>query len=232
VTARREHHHRDVTGGWLRAAVFGVLDGLVSNSLLVVGVAAGSDATGAVVLAGLAGLVSGAVSMASGEYISVRSQNEATAAEIDLERRELARAPKAETAELAAIYRNRGVDAHVAQEVARQLSRDPEVALRVHVQEELGVDLDNLPSPFTAAGSSFGAFSVGALIPVLPYLLGATSLWLTLVVTAVGLFLAGAIISGITRRSPAYFGLLILGIGMAAAAVSYGVGSLVGAGVS
>jgi VIT1/CCC1 family predicted Fe2+/Mn2+ transporter len=230
-TAEHHHDHRDVTGGWLRPAVFGVMDGLVSNTALVAGVAGGGAPPRTVLLAGLAGLAAGAFSMATGEYVSVASQRELTRAEIEVEKRELARVPAAEEAELAGIYRSRGVDAATAAEVARQLSLDPEQAWRVHAREELGVDPDDLPSPWTAALSSFGAFTAGALVPVLPYLLGATSLLVPVLLALVGLFLAGALVSRFTDRSALYSGGRQLVLGAAAAALTYAVGSLVGTGV-
>ena len=226
------HGHRDVSGGWLRPAVFGAMDGLVSNVSLISGVAGGSASAHTVRLAGLAGLVAGAFSMAAGEYTSVRSQNEAMHAEIAVERRELARAPRAEAAELERVFRRRGVEPDLAAEVVRQLSRDRDIALRVHVQEELGVDVDKLPSPWVAAISSLGAFAVGALIPLAPYLLNATVLWISLVVSAVALFVAGAVVSRFTTRSALYSGTRQLLLGAGAAAVTYGVGHLVGTSVS
>ena len=229
--ASPEHHHehRDVTGGWLRPAVFGVMDGLVSNTALVAGVAGGGASSDTVLLAGLAGLAAGAFSMATGEYVSVASQTELTRAEIEIEKREIARVPAAEQAELAAIYRSRGVDEATAAEVARQLSRDPDQVWRVHAREELGVDPDDLPSPWTAAGSSFAAFTVGALVPVLPYVLGADSLLVSVVLALVALFLAGALVSRFTDRGALYSGGRQLLLGGAATALTYGVGSLVGA---
>ncbi len=229
--AEHHHEHRDVTGGWLRPAVFGVMDGLVSNTALIAGVAGGGVASRTVVLTGLAGLAAGAFSMATGEYVSVASQSELTQAEIDIEKAEIARVPEAEEAELAAIFHGRGVDLVTAKEVARQLSVDPEQAWRVHAREELGVDPDDLPSPWTAAGSSFAAFSMGALVPVLPYLLGATSLLLTVLLAGLGLFLAGAAVSRFTSRSAVYSGLRQLLLGAAAAGATYVVGAAVGAGV-
>ncbi|MCW2778614.1 MAG: hypothetical protein JWN17_2339 [Frankiales bacterium] len=228
-----EHHHdhRDVTGGWLRPAVFGVMDGLVSNTALIAGVAGGGVATHTVVLTGLAGLAAGAFSMATGEYVSVASQSELTQAEIDIEKAEIARVPEAEEAELAAIFHGRGVDLATSREVARQLSADPEQAWRVHAREELGVDPDDLPSPWTASGSSFAAFSVGALVPVLPYLLGATSLLLTVLLAGLALFVAGAAVSRFTSRSAVYSGLRQLLLGAAAAGATFVVGSAVGTGV-
>ena len=227
----RHHEHRDVTGGWLRPAVFGVMDGLVSNTALVAGVAGGGAPPRTVLLAGLAGLAAGAFSMATGEYVSVSSQDELTRAEIEVEKRELRRVPEAEQEELAGLYRARGVDAATAAEVARQLSRDPEQAWRVHAREELGVDPDDLPSPWLAAGSSFGAFTAGALVPVLPYALGSTSLLLPVLLALVGLFLAGVLVSRFTDRGALYSGGRQLLLGGAAAAVTYAVGSAVGTGV-
>jgi VIT1/CCC1 family predicted Fe2+/Mn2+ transporter len=226
-----DEHHRDVTGGWLRPAVFGVMDGLVSNTALVAGVAGGGAPPRTVLLAGLAGLAAGAFSMATGEYVSVASQVELTEAEIEVEKRELARVPLEEEAELARTYVQRGVRPDTAAEVARQLSADPEQAWRVHAREELGVDPDDLPSPWVAAGSSFGAFTVGALVPVLPYLLGATTLLVSVVLALVALFLAGALVSRFTDRTALYSGGRQLLLGGAAAALTYAVGSLVGTGV-
>ncbi len=218
-----------MTGGWLRPAVFGVMDGLVSNTALIAGVAGGGAAPRTVLLAGLAGLAAGAFSMATGEYVSVASQTELTRAEIEIEKAELLRAPAAEQAELAGTFRSRGVDADTAREVARQLSLDPEQAWRVHAREELGVDPDDLPSPWVAAGSSFAAFTFGALVPLLPYLLGATTLLLTVVLALLALFGAGALVSRFTDRSALYSGGRQLLLGAVAALLTYGVGSLVGA---
>jgi vacuolar iron transporter family protein len=225
------HSHRDVTGGWLRPAVFGVMDGLVSNTALIAGVAGGGASSSTVALAGLAGLVAGALSMATGEYTSVASQSELALAEIAIEKRELARVPEAEEAELAGMFRARGVDEPTAREVARQLSADPETAWRVHAREELGIDPDDLPSPWLAAGSSLVAFSLGALVPVLPYLLGATSLALAVGLALVALFLTGALVSRFTARGWLYSGTRQLLLGAAAAAATYGIGSAVGAAV-
>ena len=231
VPPEHHHDHRDVTGGWLRPAVFGMTDGLVSNTALIAGVAGGGVSPRALILTGLAGLAAGAFSMATGEYTSVASQTELVRAEIEIEKAEIARVPQAEEAELAAIYRSRGVDDATARAVARQLSADPEQAWRVHAREELGVDPDDLASPWTAAGSSFVAFALGALVPVLPYLLGATSLLLAVVCAAIALFGAGALVSRFTNRSALYSGLRQLLLGAAAAALTHLVGQAVGAGV-
>lgn len=228
IQAEIHHEHRDVTGGWLRPAVFGAMDGLVSNFALIAGISGGKASPHTIELAGLAGLAAGAFSMAAGEYISVASQSEMTQAEIAVERRELAVNAKAEERELAMLYQARGLDPELAAEVARQLSRNPEEALDIHAREELGVDPDNLPSPYVAAASSFVFFSIGALIPVLPYLLGASLLWPSGILAVVGLFGAGALVSRVTARSWWFSGLRQLLLGCAAAAVTYGVGALIG----
>jgi VIT1/CCC1 family predicted Fe2+/Mn2+ transporter len=226
------HSHRDVTGGWLRPAVFGVMDGLVSNMALVAGVVGGGSTGKAVVVTGLAGLVAGACSMASGEYTSVASQTEAAQAEIAIERVELKRNPGGELAELTRIYMSRGLDADLAHQVAVQLSKDPEIALRVHVRDELGVDPDDLPSAWIAAASSFAAFSLGAFVPVLPYLLGAATLWPALLLCALALFGTGALVARITVLSGWMGGGRQLVLGAGSAAVTFVVGWLVGVGIA
>jgi VIT1/CCC1 family predicted Fe2+/Mn2+ transporter len=228
VVVEMHGHHRDVTGGWLRAAVFGAMDGLVSNFALIAGVVGAGAPARMVVVTGLAGLAAGASSMAAGEYVSVASQAELMAAEIKVERREIARNPAGERHELALLYEARGLDRDLAEQVAEQLSRDPEVAWRIHVREELGVDPDDLPSPRVAAVSSFAAFSVGALLPLLPFLLGLHSLTTTVAVSAVGLFASGAVVARLTTTSGWYGGLRQLLLGAAAALVTFGIGWLVG----
>ncbi|MFB7086659.1 VIT1/CCC1 transporter family protein [Streptomyces sp. NPDC056296] len=228
---RDNHTHRDVNGGWLRPAVFGAMDGLVSNLALMTGVAGGAAGQQTVVLSGLAGLAAGAFSMAAGEYTSVASQRELVEAELDVERRELKKHPADEEAELAALYEARGVEPDLAREVARQLSRDPEQALEIHAREELGIDPGDLPSPSVAAVSSFGSFALGALLPVLPFLLGASALWPAVVLSLAGLFLCGAVVAKVTARSWWYSGLRQLALGGAAAGVTYALGSLFGTAV-
>ena len=225
------HQHRDISGGWLRPTVFGMMDGLVSNFALIAGVAgAGSSVSvHAVSLAGLAGLVGGAFSMAAGEYVSVQSQNESAQAEIEVERHEIKINSGAEQAELAQMYVERGVEPALARQVAAQLSRDPDQALTIHVREELGMDPQGLPSPWTAAGSSLLSFSLGALIPLLPYLFGARVLWLSAVLALVALFVAGAVTARFTERGWLFSGTRQLVLGGLAAAVTYGVGQAFGA---
>ena len=222
------HQHRDVSGGWLRPAVFGAMDGLVTNVSLIAGVGGGGLARQTIVLTGLAGLAAGAFSMAAGEFVSVSSQNELVAAEVEKERTELERNPHGEQAELAALYKVRGVDPDLADEVARQLSRRPEEALRVHVREELGVDPHELPSPVTAAAASLATFAVGALIPLLPYLLGFSFLAAALVVAAIAAVVGGGLVARITAR-PFWRGALRqLALVAVAAALTYAIGSLAG----
>jgi len=231
---RIEHEHGDVTGGWLRPAVFGAMDGLVSNAALIAGVAGGTrdhaDNT-VVVLAGLAGLAAGAFSMAAGEYVSVASQSEAAELEVAKERREIVDHPDDETAELAATLEDRGVDPEVAREAAAQIHRDLDNAVAVHSREEFGIDPDELASPMVAAVSSFVSFAVGALLPVLPYLLGAQSLVPAMVLALVALFACGALVTRFTSRPWWYGGLRQVLLGGAAFALTYGVGMGVGAGL-
>lgn len=228
-----DHEHGDVTAGWLRPAVFGAMDGLVSNFALIAGVVGGTSGnhSSEVVLAGLAGLAAGSLSMAAGEYTSVASQAEYTSKEIEVERQEIQENSGAEQAELAQIYADRGIDPQLAAAVAAQVHADPELAVAVHAREELGVDPDNLPSPVVAAVSSFISFAIGALIPVLPYVLGATSLLPALIMSMTGLFACGAVVSSVTTRTWWYGGLRQLVLGGAAAALTYLIGGLVGASI-
>jgi vacuolar iron transporter family protein len=223
------HQHRDVSGGWLRPAVFGAMDGLVTNVSLIAGVGGARVSVHTIILTGLAGLSAGAFSMATGEYVSVSSQNELVAAEVERERIELATHPEAEQAELAALYKMRGVDEDLADEVARQLSRHPDEALGIHVREELGVDYRELPSPFTAAGASLLTFAVGALIPLLPYLLGFASLAGAVILAAVAAFVGGGLVARVTDRPFLRGAVRQLVLAGVAAGLTYLIGTLVGA---
>jgi vacuolar iron transporter family protein len=225
-----DHEHPDV-GGWLRPAVFGAMDGLVSNVALIAGMAGGTRHLGdssAVVLAGIAGLVGGAFSMATGEYVSVASQSEAAQREIARERVEILRNPVGESAELARTYVAKGLDPLLADEVARQIHADVENAVSVHAREELGVDPNDLPSPRLAAVSSFAAFAVGAFIPLLPYLLGSTTLLPAALLTLVALFGCGAVVSHVTVRPWWYGGARQVLMGAGSATVTYTLGLLIG----
>ena len=225
-----DHEHPDVTGGWLRPAVFGAMDGLVSNFALIAGVVGGThgDHSSQVVLAGLAGLAAGAFSMAAGEYTSVASQAEYTAKELEVERIEIIAKPRAEQAELAQMYVDRGIDRELALAIAEQVHADPSVALQVHAREEMGIDPDRLPSPVLAAVSSFVSFAVGAALPVLPYVIGSASLVPSLIVSLLALFACGAVVSRVTTRSWWFGGLRQLVLGGVAAALTFAIGDLVG----
>jgi len=222
------HSHTDVSGGWLRAAVFGAMDGLVTNTALVAGVGAAVSSE-TVVLAGVAGLVAGAVSMALGEYTSVSTQNEQLDLEISKERRELHVHPWEERAELIELWRSRGLDRGLAEQVADQLARDPEQALREHARAELGLDPDEKPSPWTAAWLSFVCFALGALIPLLPYLFGLDEVWAAVAVGGAGLFFSGVLSARFTARPWWSGGLRQLTMGLLAAGLTYLIGSWIGA---
>jgi VIT1/CCC1 family predicted Fe2+/Mn2+ transporter len=222
-----EHHHADVSGGWLRAATFGAMDGLVTNIALIAGVGGGGLGRHGLILTGVAGLVAGAISMGIGEYTSVQTQNEQIAGELAKELRELEVNPEGEADELVQIWTARGLPESLARQVADVLKTNPAQALRVHAQEELGVVPDELPSPWTAATSSFVCFSVGAVIPLLTYLLGFDSLVAALTVGGAGLFAAGAIVAGFTGRGWLVSGLRQLVLGALAAAVTYLIGTMI-----
>jgi VIT1/CCC1 family predicted Fe2+/Mn2+ transporter/rubrerythrin len=232
--ARGERWHRSARSGTLRASIFGVSDGLVSNLSLVMGVAGASGDGGFILLAGVAGLLAGAFSMAAGEYISMQSQRELFERQIELERAELEAMPEEEQRELAALYVAKGFSTEEAARISARMFADPETALDALVREELGLDPDELGSPWGAAGGSFLAFCVGAIVPVIPYLFGGGTVAFvaSFGVSLVALFLVGAAVSLLTGRSTLFSGFRQLGIGAAAAAVTYAVGSIIGVGVA
>jgi VIT1/CCC1 family predicted Fe2+/Mn2+ transporter len=208
-----------------------VSDGLVSNLSLVMGVAGAVSTTPSfIVLAGIAGLLAGAFSMAAGEYISMQSQRELFEHQIALERAEMEAMPDEEEAELAAAYRAKGFPADEATRIAHRIFRDPETALDTLVREELGLDPDELGSPWRAAAGSFVAFAIGAAIPVIPFLFGGgTAITLTsLALSLAALFMVGAGVSLLTGRGMLFSGLRQMGIGLGAALVTYLIGSLIG----
>lgn len=225
-----DHHHADVSGGWLRPAVFGAMDGLVTNIALISGVGGGGASRHVIVLTGIAGLVAGAISMGLGEYTSVRTQNEQVAGEVAKERRELERHPVAEAEELAQRWIERGLSPDLARQVATAVAENPEEALRIHAQEELGVNPHDVPSPWIAAVSSFVCFSIGAVLPLLPYLFGFNNLWPALIVGGLGLFVTGALTSRFTKQRWWFSGSRQLVLGGVAAAATYGIGHLIGVG--
>jgi len=223
--------HRSAFGGGLRAAVFGVDDGLVSNVSLVLGVAGAGAASGYVLTAGVAGLLAGALSMAAGEYVSVRSQREMYEHQIALEREELAEYPEEEAEELALIYQARGVALEQAREVSRALLTNPAAALDVLAREELGLNPDDLGSPWQAAASSFVAFALGAAVPLIPFLCGFTAARATasaVAITLVALFAVGLGLSLFTGRDALRSAVRMVLIGGGAGAVSFLVGHAVG----
>jgi VIT1/CCC1 family predicted Fe2+/Mn2+ transporter len=222
------HSHRDVSGGWLRPTVFGVVDGLVTNASLIAGLGGGGVSAHTVVLTGAASLVAGAFSMGTGEYISVTNQNELVGAEVALERRMLSRFPAAEEEELAGYFRQYGADPGTAARMAAAVSADPGTALRIHTREELGVDPYELPSPMVAGTASLFAFSAGALVPLLPWLVGAPHLAVSLALTAAALTAGGMAVGKLTGRPVLRSGLRQLILGALAIAVTFGVGHLIG----
>jgi VIT1/CCC1 family predicted Fe2+/Mn2+ transporter len=222
------HTHADVSGGWLRPAVFGAMDGLVTNIALVAGVGGAHASSRVIVLSGVAGLVAGAFSMALGEYTSVGTQNQAVKAEAAVERAELESNPHGEQAELVEMYREMGLSEATAKLAAEEIHANPEVAVRVHITQELGLDPDEQPSPVVAAVSSFLCFALGAVFPLLPFLAGLQSLWLGLGIGGVGLFVAGALVARFTRMPWWLNGARQLLFGAIAAGATYGVGSLIG----
>ncbi len=229
--AHGERHHRNVKSGGARAAVFGISDGLVTNVSLILGVAGAHPGGTIVRLSGLAGLVAGAFSMASGEFVSMQAQRELLERELEVEREALAQSPAAERGELVAIYERRGISAPFARELADMMMRDPQTALETHAREELGIDPTSLGSPFTAAWSSFATFAIGALLPLIPWLAGhgTGALVASIVIGAVAALLVGAVIGVLTERSAVKSAARQLLVAVVAAGITYGVGIAVGA---
>jgi len=232
--AQRERWHRGDRSGALRAAVFGVSDGLVSNTALVMGFAGSGVSHAATLLAGVAGLLAGSFSMAAGEYISMSSQREMFQREISLEQAELEEKPAEEHAELVLLYRAKGLPRQDAERLADTIMADRSVALDTMAREELGLDPGQLGSPWAAAASSFLAFAAGAFVVVLPYLIGAgtAALVAAVVLALAAMFGVGATIGALNGRSAVRMGLRQMAVGALAAAVTFGVGALIGAHVS
>jgi VIT1/CCC1 family predicted Fe2+/Mn2+ transporter len=226
-----ERWHRSAGGGTLRAAVFGVNDGLVSNLSLVMGFAGASADAKFVLLAGLSGLLAGASSMAAGEYVSMKAQRELFERQIELEAAELAVTPEEEMAELALIYRAKGLNKEEAERLAGRLTENPEVALDTLIREELGLDPKELGNPVGASVGSFLAFGIGAILPVIPFFFGGSTalVILSLAISGAALFSVGALLSLFTGRDVLFSGGRQLIIGAVAAAITFGLGSLIGA---
>ena len=227
---RAEHTLPFSEGGSLRAGVLGMNDGLISNFSLVMGVAGGTDNPDFVLLAGVAGLLAGAFSMSAGEYISMRSQRDVYEYKISVEQAELEEWPEEEEEELALIYQAKGLSQEEAERLAKQIMERPQVALETMVREELGLDPDALGSPWGAAASSFIAFVAGAIIPILPYLLdaGEMTFVLSAASSAGALVLVGGTLALMTNKNVAWGALRMLAAGSAAAAVTFGIGNLIG----
>lgn len=223
-------HHNAGSSGTLRAAVFGVNDGLVSNASLIMGVVGAAGASSVILLTGIAGLLAGAFSMAAGEYISMRSQREMFEYQIGMERAELEQYPQEEAAELALIFAAKGIEKNEARRLADKLIADPDRALDTLAREELGLNPDELGSPWGAALSSFFAFAVGAFIPLLPFLFvkGQSAFFASIVFTCCALFGVGAAISLFTGRNAWLGGLRMLAVGSAAGAGTFVIGKALG----
>jgi VIT1/CCC1 family predicted Fe2+/Mn2+ transporter len=230
MTSGHDEHHRDVTGGWFRAASFGISDGLVTNVSLILGFAGANPSHNVVRLAGLAGLIAGAFSMASGELLSMQAQKELLDYEIEVERRALEDDPETEREELKQIFVSRGIDLDLATRLSVDLMRDPDLALRTHAREELGVDPSATGSPIGAALSSFASFSIGAAIPLLPWLLtsGGNDVVPSIIASAVAAIGVGAAIGWFTRTGLVKWAFRQTAIAGVAASVTYFVGHLVG----
>jgi vacuolar iron transporter family protein len=225
-----ERWHRSAGGGTMRATIFGISDGLVSNLSLVMGFAGAQADAKFLLLAGLSGLLAGAASMAAGEYVSMKAQRELLERQIDLERAELFVTPEEETAELALIYRAKGIPRQDAERLARQLTADPKVALDTLVREELGLDPNQLGSPIGAAVSSFLAFGLGALVPVIPFFFGGSVIHVaaSLALSGVALFSVGAVLSLFTGRGVLFSGGRQLVIGAVASLITFALGKAIG----
>lgn len=214
----------------LRAAIFGVNDGLISNASLILGIAGANANQHFIILAGVAGLLAGACSMGAGEYISVRTQREIFEYQIAIEKQELEEYPEEETEELSLIYQARGIPKGEAEKLAKIMIDNPETGLNALAREELGLNPEDLVSPIGAMLSSFFSFAFGATVPLIPFLMGTSSmnLLISIGLSAVTLFLIGAILSLFTNRNPFYLGIRMLSIGCAAGALTFAIGKLIG----
>jgi VIT1/CCC1 family predicted Fe2+/Mn2+ transporter len=223
-----DHKHPDVSGGWLRASVFGAMDGLVSNIALIAGIGAAGASSSTVVLTGVAGLVAGSFSMALGEYTSVKTQNEQVDSELAIERAAHQRNPAGEQNELKVAFVSMGMSTKTAEVAAKEVHRNNANAPRLHITHELGLDPETKPSPWVAAVSSFATFASGAFIPLIPYAFGFDSLAAGLAVGAVGLLIAGGLTARFTRKLWWRSALRQLILGAMAVAATYSVGLLFG----
>ncbi len=230
MTKSHDEHHRQVSDGWIRAAIFGISDGLVTNSSFILGFAGANPSHNVVRLAGVAALIAGGFSMGSGEYLSMRAQKELLEYEIEVERKALLENPEEELAELRAMFEARGIDTELAGRLATDLMSDPELALQTHAREELGVDPSATGSPWAAAGSSLLAFAVGAFVPLLPWLVSSNGneVWWSMIMAAAGSAAVGGAIGKFTRKGVVAWALRQVAVTGLAAAVTFGIGRLVG----
>ena len=225
-----EERHRQISDGWIRAGIFGVSDGLVTNTSFILGFAGASPGHNVVRLAGIATLIAGGFSMASGEWLSMRATKELMEYEINVERQSIADDPEMERRELREMFKSRGIDAELAERLSVDLMRDPDLALQTHVREEMGVDPSATGSPWAAAGSSLATFSLGALIPLLPWLWSSSGneVWWSVGLAAAGSASVGGAIGVFTRRGTLRWSLRQVAVTGLAAAVTFAVGRLVG----
>lgn len=223
-----DHSHADVGTGWLRPAVFGAMDGLVSNIGLITGIAAAGASPGTMVITGISGMIAGGVSMALGEYTSVKTQNEQLDSEVRVESDALKRNPRGEELELADQFKQLGMTETTAKQAAREVHANHDSALRVHLANELGLSLDDRQSPLVAALASFFAFSIGALVPVLPFLFGLSSVWVSLAFGGFGLLIAGALAARFSKRKLMGGAVRQLVLGTVAVGVTFAIGKLMG----
>ena len=225
-----EEHHRQISDGWIRAGIFGISDGLVTNTSVLLGIAGASSGHSFVRLAGVAALIAGGFSMATGEYLSMRATKELLEYEINVERRSIADDPDEERNELREMFIRRGIEADLAERLSVDLMRDPELALQTHVREELGVDPSATGSPWAAATSSLLTFSIGAFIPLVPWLITSSGneIWWSVGLSAVGSAGVGGAIGVFTRRGTFKWALRQVVVTALAAGVTFGVGRLVG----
>ena len=230
-----EHRHTSFSSASnLRAAVFGISDGLVSNASLILGIAGANADQHFIILAGVAGLLAGACSMGAGEYVSVRSQREVFEYQIMIEKQELEEYPEEEIEELSSIYKARGIPAVEAEKLARLMIENPETGLNTLAREELGINPEDMVSPVGAMLSSFFSFCIGASVPLIPFLVSYSTwnLYISIGLTGITLFLIGSILSLFTNRSPLLQGLRMLGVGAIAGTLTYVIGSWLGVGLS
>lgn len=235
ILSRFEKRHRSVGGNAVRAAVLGANDGLVSNMSLVMGVAGASAQNNIILLTGIAGLLAGAISMALGEWLSVQSSRELYLRQIQLEEEELEMSPEDEKKELVLLYQAKGMDANTAKDLANKVFENKETALETLITEELGIDKEELGgSAWEAAFVSFFLFAIGAIIPVIPYFFteGYTALYISIAGSILGLFVIGASITLFTGRSVFFSGFRQVSFGLAAAAITYTIGTLIGVSIA